>query len=54
MKCKEKIGEYCTKAISCKKYTEYRKCDKCCLECNDKCDFICDKALEGDKSGQTA
>lgn len=47
MKCEEKASIYCMKAIRYEKYTEYRKCDKCCLECEQRCDFICEKALEG-------
>ena len=46
MKCKEKVGQYCRQAVSYKKYAEYRSCDKCCVDCNDPCGNLCDKALE--------
>ena len=44
MKCEDKINIYCRQAISYKKYAEYRECNKCCLDCKEKCDQICEKA----------
>lgn len=49
MKCEEEVARYCRKAIKYKKYAEVRDCEKCCLYCKSKCDYVCDKALEGEK-----
>ncbi len=46
MRCEEKADKYCMKAIRYEKYTEYRKCDKCCIECYNPCSYLCRKALE--------
>lgn len=32
MKCEERIGEYCRQAVSYKKFAEYRRCDRCCID----------------------
>jgi len=46
MICEEKIGQYCRQAVSYKKYSEYRRCDKCCINCDTLCGNLCTKALE--------
>lgn len=46
MKCPEEISKMCLNAIKYKKYAEVRQCEKCCLYCKNKCDEVCDKALE--------
>ena len=49
MKCEEYIAGLCRKAITYKKYAEVRDCNKCCLDCKDKCDNVCSNSKAGDK-----
>lgn len=49
MKCSEEVSGMCMNAIKYKKYAEVRDCENCCLYCKEKCDHVCEKALEGDK-----
>ncbi len=46
MRCEEKADKYCMKAIRYEKYAEYRRCNQCCIECNDPCGYLCGKAFE--------
>ena len=46
MRCEEKADKYCMKAIRYEKYAEYRRCNQCCIGCNDPCGYLCGKALE--------
>lgn len=46
MKCEEKVGQYCRQAVKLQKYAEYRRCNKCCIDCLEPCSYLCDKALE--------
>ena len=46
MICEEKVGQYCRQAVRLEKYAEYRRCNKCCIECNNPCSYLCSKALE--------
>jgi len=41
MKCEEYVAGYCTKKIKYKKYAEVIGCDRCCLDCKNKCENIC-------------
>ena len=45
MRCEEKIGAYCRQAVSYKKYAEYRRCDRCCIDCLEPCSYLCSTAL---------
>jgi hypothetical protein len=46
MKCEEKIGEYCRQAVTYRKYADIRRCNNCCIECEEPCSNICEKALD--------
>ncbi len=46
MICKDYISGYCKQAIEYKKYAEYRRCDRCCIDCLEPCSYLCRKALE--------
>ena len=46
MKCEEKVGQYCRQAVKLEKYVQYRRCNKCCIECYNPCSYLCSKALE--------
>lgn len=41
MKCEDYVAGFCTKKIKYKKYAEIIGCNKCCLDCKDKCLEIC-------------
>lgn len=46
MNCEEKVSYYCRQAVTYKKYAEMRRCDKCCIECKNHCDYICERVAE--------
>lgn len=46
MKCNQESSGYCMQAIKYKKYAEIRRCNKCCLHCDEPCSNICKVALE--------
>lgn len=46
MKCQDEVAKMCMKAIKYKKYANIRRCDKCCIDCNNPCGNLCDIALE--------
>lgn len=46
MRCEEKVGQYCIQAVKLQKYAEYRRCNKCCIDCLEPCSYLCDIALE--------
>lgn len=46
MRCEEKVGQYCRQAVKLQKYAEYRRCNKCCIDCLEPCSYLCDIALE--------
>jgi len=47
MKCEEYVADHCTKKIKYKKYAEVIGCDRCCLDCKNKCENICDVVKTG-------
>lgn len=52
MKCEEYIAGFCRKAIIYKKYAAIRQCNKCCLDCKNKCENVCSSLKEGDKDSR--
>lgn len=46
MRCEEKVGQYCRQAVKLEKYVQYRRCNKCCIDCLEPCSYLCRKALE--------
>ena len=48
MKCEDYVAGFCTKKIKYKKYAEIIGCNKCCLDCRNKCEEFC-SMVKGEK-----
>ena len=48
MKCPDNVGEYCATKIKYKKHAEVIGCNKCCVNCEDRCLEVC-SIVEGGK-----